>query len=158
MKRSFAGLGVYLLVLSLSIVGIRSCVSNEPPHYLANRAILQRKDWPEFLQELNSQDLDTTAFATQLTVYEIYSDEYVFQCDNCDTFFELIKDRWKLERIDKNMLYVRRFQTRIPKKCLSDDNEYFANPNRREGDKGMQIVICRSPSRGTLAGHYYFNF
>lgn len=158
MTRDLAGLVFYLVVLSLSIIGIRSCTSNEPPHYLANRAILHRKDWPEFLQELNSQDLDTTAFATQLTVYEIYSNEYVFQCDDCDAFFELITDRWKLERIDKNMLYVRRFQTRIPKECLSDDNEYFANPNRREGDKGMQIVICRSPSRGTLAGHYYYNF
>lgn len=158
MKRSFAGLGVYLLVLSLAIVGIRSCTSDESPHYLANRAILERKDWPEFLRELNSQDFDTRAFAAPLTAYEINYDEYVFQCDDCDTFFELIKDRWKLERIDKNLQYLRRFQTRIPSECLFDDNEYFANPNRREGDKGMQIVICRSPSRGTLAGHYYYNF
>ena len=158
MKRDLAGLVFYLVMFSLSILGIRSCTSYEPPHYLANRAILERKDWPEFLQELNSQDLDTKAFAMRLTVYEIYYDEYVFQCDDCDVFFELIKDRWKLERIDKNLQYVRDFQRRIPKERLFDDNEYFANPNRRELDKGMQIVICRSPSRGTLAGHYYFNF
>ncbi len=120
--------------------------------------ILERDKWPSFLTDCIDASSLSEAATISLVVYEKNYDEYVFRCDDSDALFESFSTHWELSRVDRNLRFVKNFETRIPTSDVSDDNEFFANPNRREGDKGPQIVVCRSPSRRVMVGHYYFNF
>ncbi len=116
-----------------------------------------RDKWPLFLSEsLFATDVSEAAISS-FALYEIEHGEYLFYFDDTDAVFDSLSTHWELSRVEKNFRYVKNFQSRIPAKDNSNDNEYLANPNRREGDKGPQIMLSRSTS-GRIVGHYYFNF
>jgi len=157
-NNSFIALQFCSVCVLLTVFGCIHSRDNEVSDYLTNRVILERDRWPSFLLGFENAASVPEATTKSLVVYQIDHDEYLFRCDDSDTLFALFSSRWELSMVEENLHYVKKFQTRIPKSYISDDNEFFANPNRQVGEKGPQIVVCRSPSRRSIVGHYYFNF
>jgi len=142
----------------LTISGCNDKGGKEVSSDLSNRVMLDRDRWPPFLLKFGNPAAVPEAVTSSLVVYQLDNDEYVFRGDDSDELMALFSSRWELSRVEKNLRFVKKFLTRIPRSDITDDNEFFANPNRRAGEKGPQIVVRRSLSRRSIVGHYYFNF
>ena len=152
------GINNCFIAFLLTISGCNDNSGNEVSSDVSSRAILQQDRWPEFLLEFGNSATVPATLTSSLVVYQLDNDEYVFRSDDSDELLALFSSRWELSRVEKNQRFVKQFLTRIPRSDITDDNEFFANPNRRAGEKGPQIVVCRSTSRRSIVGHYYFNF
>jgi hypothetical protein len=119
---------------------------------------INKENWPAFVLELEKVAMSSGFDTDSLTVSRVNHDEFFFQISGSEELLSLICSHLTLSPADENLPFVRKFRKRTQKIEESGNFEYFANPNRFEGEKGPQIVLCRSQHNRVLIGHYYFNY
>ena len=63
-----------------------------------------------------------------------------------------------LQEVSLGERYIEQFLARIPPSYNRPEAFVFANSNRIDGEKGVQIILMKVGSSDLYVGHYYFNF